>query len=89
MSTVAIIGAGDLGGATAQALAARDRVKRVLLIDAAGKAAAGKALDIRQSGAVDGFHTIVDSTDDFSTVTGAAACVVADRFAAPPVEWNG
>jgi malate dehydrogenase len=89
MSTVAIIGAGDLGGATAQALAARDRVNRLLLIDASGKVAAGKALDIRQSGAVDGFHCAVDSTDDFSAVTGAAACIVADRFAAPPVEWHG
>ena len=87
MSTVAIIGAGDLGGATAQALAARDRVTRVLLIDAAGKVAAGKALDIRQSGAVDGFHCRVDSTDDFTAVTGASACVIADRFGPPAAEW--
>jgi malate dehydrogenase len=88
MSTVAIIGAGDLGGATAQALAARDRVSRVLLIDGAGKVAAGKALDIRQSGAVDGFHCLVDSTDDFTAVTGASACIVADRFGPPAAEWH-
>src|SRR5688500_1007469 len=57
MTSVAIIGAGDLGGAVAQALAARDRVGRLLIVDAIAGAAAGKALDIRQSGAVSGFHT--------------------------------
>jgi malate dehydrogenase len=89
MSTVAIIGAGDLAGATAQALAARDRVSAVLLIDSAGKVAAGKALDLVQSGAVDGFHCRVQGTDDFTAVTSAAACVVADRFGPPAAEWRG
>jgi malate dehydrogenase len=89
MSTVAIIGAGDLAGATAQALAARDRVKAVLLIDSAGQVAAGKALDILQSGAVDGFHCRVTATDDFTAVTGAATCVIADRFGPPASEWHG
>jgi malate dehydrogenase len=89
MSMVAIIGAGDLGGAAAQALASRDRIGRIVLIDAAAKAAAGKALDIRQSGAVDAFHTRLDATDDLSSVTGAAACIVADRFGAPVAEWQG
>ena len=88
MSTVAIIGAGDLAGATAQALAARDRVNAVLLIDSAGKVAAGKALDILQSGAVDGFHCRIVATDDFTAVTGAATCVIADRFGPPAAEWR-
>lgn len=87
MSTVVIIGAGDLGGAAAQAIASGDRVRRVVLVDAAAEVAAGKALDIRQSGAVDGFHTHVAATDDHSVVAGAAACVVADR--AGGTEWRG
>jgi malate dehydrogenase len=89
MSRVAIIGAGDLGGAAAQALAARDRVSAVLLIDAAAAAAAGKALDISQSGAVDGFHCHIQATDDFTAATGAAVCLVADRFGPPAAEWHG
>ena len=89
MSMVAVIGAGDLGGAVAQALASRDRIGRVVLIDAAAQAAAGKALDIRQSGAIDAFHTRLDATDDLSSVTGAAACVIADRFGATAAEWQG
>ena len=89
MSTIAIIGAGDIGGATAQALAARDRVSRVLLVDSAGTVAAGKALDIMQSGAVDGFHTRLEGTADFSRVTGCDVCIVADRFGAGSPEWQG
>ena len=89
MSTIAVIGAGDLGGAIAQALAARDRVARVVLIDAAGTVAAGKALDIQQSGAVDSFHCRLSGTDDSTAVTGAAACIVADRVGPPAAEWQG
>ncbi len=89
MSHVAVIGAGDLGGAIAQALAARERVAAVRLIDAAGSVAAGKALDILQSGAVDGFHCRLDATADFTALTGASACVIADRFGPPIAEWHG
>ena len=54
MSTVAIIGAGPLGGALASALAGRARVGEVRLIDPEGRVAEGKALDILQSSPVDG-----------------------------------
>lgn len=89
MATVAIIGAGELGGAIAQALAARDRVARVLLVDVAGSVAAGKALDVQQMGAVDGFHTRLEGTDDSSRVAGCAACVIADGWGAASWEWQG
>jgi malate dehydrogenase len=89
MSTVASLGAGELGGAIAQALAARDRVARVILVDDAGSAAAGKALDIQQMGAVGGFHTRLDGTDDPSRAAGCAVCVVADRFGKGSMEWHG
>ena len=89
MNTVAIVGAGEIGGATAQALAAHDQISRVLLIDAAGDAAAGKALDIQQSGAVDGFHTSLQGAADESRVTGCSVCVIADRIGAKTEEWRG
>ncbi len=89
MTTVAIIGAGELGGAIACAIAARDYMGRVLLVDAAGKVAAGKALDIQQSGPVTGFHTTLDGTDDMSRVTGCNVCVVADRVGQSSSEWQG
>jgi malate dehydrogenase len=89
MSTVCIIGAGDIAGAAAHALARGERVSRVLLVDADGKAATGKALDIQQSGAVDLFHVRLDGTDDVSRVAGCAVCIIADRFGRPSSEWQG
>jgi malate dehydrogenase len=87
--TVAIIGAGELGGAVAHALTSHDRVSRVLMVDAAGKVAAGKALDIQQSGAVAGFHTTLEGTDDASRIAGYAVAVIADRAGQPGGEWSG
>jgi malate dehydrogenase len=89
MSTVAILGAGEIGGAIAHALAAHDRVRRVLLIDTAGTSAEGKALDIRQTGAVEGFHTAVDGTAEPLRVAGCDVCVIADRFERGKGEWQG
>ena len=88
MTTACIIGAGELGGAVAHALARGERVGRVVLIDAAGGVAAGKALDIQQSGAVEGFHTQLAGTDDLTRVTGCDVCVVADRTGSAG-EWRG
>jgi malate dehydrogenase len=89
MATVCIVGAGELGGAVAHALARGERVRRVTLIDAAATVAAGKALDMQQSGAVEGFHTQLSGTDDITRVTGCAVCVIADRAGQPRGEWSG
>jgi malate dehydrogenase len=89
MPAVCILGAGELGGAIAHALARSERVSRVLLVDSAGKVAAGKALDIQQSGAIEGLHVRLDGTDDFTRVTAAAAVVIADRAGQPAAEWEG
>jgi malate dehydrogenase len=89
VTTAVIIGAGDIGGATAHALARREMASRVLLIDAAANAAAGKALDIQQAGAIEGFGTALAGTGDTSHVVGCDVCIVADRFGAESREWQG
>ena len=89
MSTVAVFGAGDVGGACVQALASRDLVHHVLLIDGAVNAAAGKALDIQQAGAISGFHTRLEATSDETRAVGCTAIIVADRFASGSPEWQG
>ena len=88
MTTVAIVGAGDIGGATAQALASCDGIHRVWLVDAVADAAAGKAFDLQQAGAVAGFHTRLDGTGDESRLVGCAVCVIADRFGVRAGEWQ-
>ena len=81
MSFIAIVGAGAIGGALAQRLAARGRVREVRLIDDQGGVAQGKALDIQQSGAVDGFTTRLSAASAIGAAAGAAAVVIADASA--------
>jgi malate dehydrogenase len=87
MQEVAIIGAGELGGALAHVLARRDLVGSIRLIDEKGRVAEGKALDIAQAAPVEGFATQMSGSADVSTAAGATVIVIADRFAAG--EWDG
>ena len=84
MSTIAIIGAGDIGGALAREIAALDLVSRIVIIDDLAGVAAGKALDVAQSGPVDGYHTALSGTSDVAAVVGASAIVIADRAGSGP-----
>jgi malate dehydrogenase len=78
MSLIAILGAGALGGTLAHRLASRGRVAEVRLIDPQPGVAQGKALDIQQSGAVEGFAVRVTSAGEIAAAAGADAIVVAD-----------
>ena len=84
---MAILGAGDIGGALAREIAALDLVSRIVIVDDLANVAAGKALDVAQSGPVDRYHTALTGTSDVAAVVGAAAIVVADRAAPPVAEW--
>ena len=100
MATVAILGAGDIGGALARQLAALDLVSRIVIIDDLANVAAGKALDIAQSAPVDRYHTALVGSGDGADVVGATAIVIADRASSstpqdpgasgpPESEWHG
>ena len=88
MPTVCIIGAGEVGGAVAHALARGGHVRRVVIVDDAAGVAAGKALDIQQAGAIEGSHATLDGNADLTHVVGAAVCIIADR-SGPAGEWQG
>ena len=81
MSTIAVIGAGPVGGALAQRLASRGRVSIVTLIDPHASVAQGKALDILESSGVEGFTTRVIGADVVTAAAGADAIVVSDLAA--------
>lgn len=87
MREVAIIGAGELGGALAQVLAARDVVRTLRLVDDTGRVAEGKALDITQSAPVRGFATEITGSTDLAVAAGAAIVIVADRVGG--ADWQG
>lgn len=80
VTSAAIIGAGELGGAVARALAMREAVDRIVIVDAAGSASAGVALDIQQSLAISGSHGRLIGTTDVARAVGCDVCVIADRF---------
>jgi hypothetical protein len=81
MPFVAILGAGELGGALTYTLASRAHFDEVRLIDPAGTVAVGKALDIRQAGPADGYSTRVSGHTDLAAAAGAWVVVLADLLA--------
>jgi malate dehydrogenase len=93
MLDVAIIGAGELGGAIAHVLARTDIVSSVRLIDEMGHIAAGKALDIMQASPIEGFSTRVSGTNDVFAAAGASLLIVADMAvkagSSGLSEWHG
>lgn len=78
MPTVAIIGAGPLGGELAATLARRGRAAEVRLIDPSGRLAEGKALDIAQSGPVEAFNTRLSAATDLAAAAGAGVIAITD-----------
>jgi hypothetical protein len=89
MSTIAIIGAGPTGGALAQKLAVRSRVRTVRLIGPEARVAEGKALDILQSSPVDSFSTHVTAGTNYTDAAGADAIVLADLVAGGEIRGEG
>lgn len=87
MFDVAIVGAGELGGAVAHALAKRETVRSICLVDEAGTIAVGKALDLMQAAPIEGFATRIAGFAELAYASGARLVVVADR--ASGGEWAG
>jgi malate dehydrogenase len=87
VSVAAILGAGPVGGAIALRLAERQRIAEIRLIDEQAQVAAGKALDIQQSGPIAGFDTRLSATGDVLAAAGADVIVVADDLTYG--EWQG
>ena len=83
MREVAIVGAGELGGLVAYALARGNSADVVRLIDDSGRVAEGKALDISQAAPVEGFATAVAGSTGLSAAAGAEVVVIADRVGGP------
>lgn len=74
---IALIGAGNIGGELA-ILCARRELGDAILLDIPDKegVAKGKALDISQACALDGFDASVTGTADYADIAGADVCIV-------------
>lgn len=76
MEKITIIGAGRVGESTAQILAQRGMCHEVVLLDVRDGAAAGAALDIRQSAAFHGFDCRVTGGSDSALMAGSKLVIV-------------
>jgi malate dehydrogenase len=72
---IALIGSGMIGGTLAH-LAAMREMGDIVLFDIAEGTPQGKALDIAQSGPVDGFDAKLEGANDYSAIAGADVCIV-------------
>jgi malate dehydrogenase len=72
---IALIGAGQIGGTLAH-LAAIKELGDVILFDIAEGVPQGKALDLAQSGPVEGFDANLKGANDYSDIAGADVCIV-------------
>ncbi|MGN6489361.1 MAG: malate dehydrogenase [Devosia sp.] len=72
---IALIGAGQIGG-TLALLAATKELGDVVLFDIMDGVAAGKALDLSQSGPVEGFNATLKGTTEYKDIDGADVVIV-------------
>jgi malate dehydrogenase len=81
---IALIGAGNIGGTLAH-LAAFKNLGEVVLVDVADGVPQGKALDLAQSGAVEGFEPgSLKGSNDYKAIKGAHVCIVTAGIARKP-----
>jgi malate dehydrogenase len=74
-ATIALIGAGQIGGTLAH-LAAMKELGDIVLFDIMEGAPQGKALDIAQSGPSAGFDAALKGSNDYADIAGAQVCIV-------------
>jgi malate dehydrogenase len=80
---IALIGAGNIGGTLAHLIGLKE-LGDVVLFDVFGGVAAGKALDIMQSGPVDGFDVLMTGGSDYAAIKDADVVIVTAGFPRTP-----
>src|SRR5579883_1007726 len=80
---IALVGAGNIGGTLAHLIGLKE-LGDVVLFDVFGGVAAGKALDIMQSGPVDGFDALMTGGSDYAAIKGADVVIVTAGFPRTP-----
>lgn len=80
---IALVGAGNIGGTLAHLIGLKE-LGDVVMFDVFPGVAAGKALDIMQSGPVDGFDSAMAGTGDYAAIAGADVVIVTAGFPRMP-----
>ena len=80
---ITVVGAGNVGGTTAQRLAEKDCYD-VVLVDIAKGVPQGKALDISQAGPVCGYNSRVVGTNGYEETAGSSIAVITSGMPRKP-----
>ena len=80
---IALIGAGNIGGTLAHLIGLK-QLGDVVMFDVFPGVASGKALDIMQSGPVDGFDSAMKGTGDYADIAGSDVVIVTAGFPRMP-----
>jgi malate dehydrogenase len=80
---VTVVGAGNVGGTTAQRLAEKN-LYEIVLVDIAPGVPQGKALDISQAGPVCGYSTRVIGTNGYEETAGSSIAVITSGMPRKP-----
>ena len=80
---ITVVGAGNVGGTTAQRLAEKD-IYDVVLVDITEGMPQGKALDISQAGPVCGYSTRVVGTNGYDETAGSSVAVITSGIPRKP-----
>ena len=80
---ITVVGAGNVGGTTAQRLAEKNEYE-VVLVDIVEGVPQGKALDITQAGPVWGYSTRVVGTNGYDDTTGSSVAVITSGIPRKP-----
>src|SRR5438067_4765558 len=80
---IALIGAGNIGGTLAH-LVGLKQLGDAVLFDVFGGVAAGKALDLMQAGAIEGYDALMTGGSDYAAIAGADVVIVTAGFPRQP-----
>src|SRR2546425_5359044 len=80
---ITVVGAGNVGGTTAQRLAEKDEYE-VVVVDIVKGVPQGKALDITQAGPVCGYSTRVVGTNGYDETAGSSVAVITSGIPRKP-----
>ena len=76
MKKISLIGAGQIGGTLAHLIGLKELAKEVVLFDVAEGVAKGKALDIAQSSAIDGFDVNFKGTNNYDDTKDSDVIII-------------
>ena len=80
---ITVVGAGNVGGTTAQRLAEKDAYD-VVLVDIVEGVPQGKALDISQAGPVCGYSSRIVGTNGYAETAGSSVAVITSGIPRKP-----